>query len=354
MSLLPRRARLVAAVVSLMFTACALTACGSESDPRPAAQPTASSAASTAFPVTIAHKYGETTIKAEPQRIFTVGLTDQDAVVALGKVPVGTTDWFGGFPGAIGPWATPKLNGAPVPTLLEDPGTGPQVEKIAALKPDLIIALYAGLTDKQYETLSKLAPVVAQPKQYADYGIPWQEQTVTIGKAMGKESEAVKLVGDVEQLFDQAKADNPEFANKTAVSATPYEGNFVYGSQDLRSRTLTRLGFSLPTDLDKLIGDKFGANISKERIDLLDQDVIVWTVGSVAKDVPKLHADKLYADLNVVKQGREVHVSEDTPYGVAYSFQTVLSLPYLLERLVPQLKAAVDGDAATKVEQPTS
>ncbi|TMR13280.1 iron-siderophore ABC transporter substrate-binding protein [Nonomuraea turkmeniaca] len=354
MSLLPGRARLVAAVASLLLSACALTACGSEPDPKPAQQPAASSAAPAAFPVTIAHKYGETTIKAEPQRIFTVGLTDQDAVLALGKVPVGTTDWFGGFPGAIGPWATPKLNGAPVPTLLEDPGTGPQVEKIAALRPDLIVALYAGLTQKQYETLSKFAPVVAQPKQYGDYGIPWQDQTVTIGKALGKEAEAVKLVGDVERLFGQAKADNPEFAGKTAISGTPYEGNFVYGSQDSRSRTLTQLGFSLPTDLDQLIGDKFGANISKERTDLLDQDVIVWTVGNVAKDVPKLHADRLYADLDVVRQGREVHVGEDTPYGVAYSFQTVLSLPYLLERLVPQLKAAVDGDVATKVEQPAS
>ncbi|GAA3192549.1 iron-siderophore ABC transporter substrate-binding protein [Actinocorallia longicatena] len=350
---IPSGARLTAALATLVLAAGALTGCGSDGgDKTPA--PAATSAAANAYPVTIAHKYGETVVKAEPQRIVAVGLTDQDAVLALGKVPVATTDWFGGFPGAIGPWATAKLNGAPVPTLLKDTGTGPQVEKIAALKPDLILALYAGLTEKQYQTLSKFAPVIAQPKAYQDYGIPWQEQTLTIGKALGKSAEAGKLVGEVEQKFEKLKADNPEFTGKTAITATPYEGYFVYGSQDARTRTLARLGFSLPTDLDTALGGQFGASISKERTDLLNQSVAVWSVGDVTKDMDKLHADKLYNGLDVVKQGREIAIDETAPYGVAYSFVTVLSLPFLLDRLVPQLKAAVDGDPATKVEQPAS
>jgi iron complex transport system substrate-binding protein len=343
-------ARLAAAFASMLLIVGLVTACGSGK----AAEPAATAAAGRAFPVTIAHKFGETTIKKEPKRIVTVGLTDQDAVLALGKVPVGTTEWFGGFPGAIGPWARNDLHGGPLPTVLKDTGTGPQVEKIAALRPDLILAVYGGLTKKQYETLSKFAPVVAQPKQYNDFGVPWEVQTKTIGQALGKEGAADTLVSGVEQKFAKVRAGNPEFKGKTAVTATPYEGYFVYGSQDPRSRNLTSLGFTLPTGLDKLIGDRFGAGISKERTDLLDQKVVVWSVSSVAKDVPKLHADKLYADLNVVGQGREIAVGEDTPYGIAYSFVTVLSLPYLLDRLVPQLKAAVDGDPATKVEQPAN
>jgi iron complex transport system substrate-binding protein len=352
-------ARLIAVVTALFL---GVTACGSSgSGSQPAAPGAASATASTgaqapaaAFPVTIEHKYGKTTIEAEPQRIVTVGLTDQDAVLALGKVPVGTTDWFGGFPGAIGPWAQDELAGRPVPTLLKDTGTGPQAEKIAGLRPDLILALYSGLTKEQYETLSKFAPVVAQPAGVNDYGISWQEQTATVGKALGKEAEAAKLVKDVEDTFAEVKTANPEFAGKKAVAVTPYEGFFVYGSQDLRSRTLTSLGLSLPADLDSAIGDKFGASISKERTDLLDQDVVVWTVAEVAKESAKLHQDPLYKDLGVVKEGREVFVGENTHYGVAFSFVTVLSLPYQIERLVPQLKAALDGDPATKVEQPSS
>jgi iron complex transport system substrate-binding protein len=344
------RVRLPVAL-ALVLVAGLLTGCGSGG---PAASAPRASAAGGAFPVTIAHKFGSTTVKAEPKRVVTVGLTDQDAVLALGTVPVGTTEWFGGFPGAIGPWARGYLHGAPPPTVLKDTGTGPQVEKIAALRPDLILAVYGGLTRKQYETLSKLAPVVAQPGRYGDFGVPWDVQTQTIGQALGRREQAGALVASVERRFAAVKKANPEFAGETAVTATPYEGYFVYGSQDARSRTLASLGFRLPADLDGLIGDKFGANISKERTDLLDQKVIVWSVADVGKDVPKLHADRLYADLDVVRQGREVAVGEDTPYGVAYSFVTALSLPYLLDRLVPQLKAAVDGDPGTKVEQPAS
>ncbi|MEU3979335.1 iron-siderophore ABC transporter substrate-binding protein [Streptomyces sp. NPDC026672] len=352
-----RASRLTGLLASVLLLTATAVACGSSdsgSGTGSSSDAKDSSAAAGAFPVTIAHKFGSTTIKSVPKRIVTVGLTDQDAVLALGTVPVATTEWVGGYKGAIGPWAQDKLGGAPAPTVLKDTGTGPQVEKIAALKPDLILAVYSGLTKSQYTSLSKFAPVVAQPKEFNDYGVPWQRQTEEIGKALGKEPEAKKLVAGVEDRFEAAEKANPAFAGATAVMATPYEGTFVYGSQDTRSRLLSDLGFSLPKDLDKVIGDQFGANISKERFDLLDQDVAVWIVPDLTSAVDKLHGDSIYSDLNVVKQGREVFIEETSDYGNAVSLSTVLSIPYVLDRLVPQLAAAVDGKADTKVAQPAS
>ncbi|MFJ8009113.1 iron-siderophore ABC transporter substrate-binding protein [Streptomyces fagopyri] len=347
-----RGTRLAAALASVLMLFVTVAACGSSGSPRAGSGKT--TAASKAFPVTIAHKYGSTTVKAQPQRIVTVGLTDQDAVLALGEVPVGTTEWLGGYKGAIGPWATGRLGGAKAPTVLKDTGTGPQTEKIAALRPDLILAVYGGLTKSQYETLSKFAPVVAQPKEYNDFGVPWQQQTEIIGKALGQEAKAKSLVDGVEKDFKAATEKNPAFARSTGVVATPYEGIFVFGSQDPRSRVLTDLGFKLPADLDKVIGDEFGANISKERTDLLDTDAIVWIASDPVKDEAKLHKDALYGDLKVAEQNREVYLKESSDYGNAVSFVTVLSLPYMLERLVPQLAAAVDGDPATKVAAPAA
>ncbi|MFF2522905.1 iron-siderophore ABC transporter substrate-binding protein [Streptomyces liangshanensis] len=354
-----RADRLAAAFASVLLLFATVAACGSDSDSASGSKPGSAaegkdSAAPGSYPVTIAHKYGSTVVKSEPKRIVTVGLTDQDAVLALGEVPVGTTEWLGAYKGALGPWAKAELGGGAMPTLLKDPGTGPQTERIAALKPDLIVALYSGLTKEQYETLSKFAPVLAQPKQYNDYGIPWELQTETIGKALGKEAEAKKLVAGVEAKFAAARKANPEFVGASAVMATPYEGMFVFGSQDPRSRLLTSYGFKLPTGLDKAIGDKFGANISKERTDLLNQKVAVWFVGDPVKDAAKLHKDPTYGDLPVVKQGREVFVKETSDFGNALSMGTVLSLPYALDRLTPQLAAAVDGDPGTVVEQPAS
>ncbi|MGW3819384.1 iron-siderophore ABC transporter substrate-binding protein [Streptomyces sp. NPDC005046] len=348
----PRGTRLTAALASVLLLFVTVAACGSSDGSEAGSEKPAAS--NKAFPVTIAHKYGSTTIKAEPQRIVTVGLTDQDSVLALGKVPVGTTEWLGGYKGAIGPWAAGKAGDAKTPTVLKDTGTGPQTEKIAALRPDLILAVYGGLTKAQYTTLSKFAPVVAQPKEYNDYGVPWQKQTEIIGKALGQEAKAESVVSGVEAAFTSAAAKNPAFAKARAVMATPYEGIFVFGSQDPRSRVLTDLGFTLPTDLDKVIGDEFGANISKERTDLLDTDAIVWIVSDTAKDETKLHKDALYADLKVARQNREVYIKETSDYGNSVSFVTVLSLPYMLERLVPQLAAAVDGDPATKVPAPAA
>ncbi|MEV7967019.1 iron-siderophore ABC transporter substrate-binding protein [Sphaerisporangium sp. NPDC088356] len=352
-----RGTRLAAVLASVLLLCGAVAACGSGSDPATgtgSAAPGASASNSGAFPVTIEHKYGSTTIPAEPKRIVTVGLTDQDSVLALGAVPVGTTEWVGGYKGAIGPWAAAKLGTGAVPTVLKDTGTGPQVEKIASLAPDLILSLYSGLTKDQYATLSKIAPVVAQPKEYPDYGVPWQRQTEIIGRALGKEAEAKKLVEDVEATFTATKAEHPEFDGATAVIATPYEGIFVYGPKDNRSRILSSLGFTLPPGLDKAIGDAFGANISKERTDLLDTSAIVWLVADPATDADKLHKDKLYGNLDVVKQGREVFVKETGDYGNAFSFVSVLSLPYTLDRLASQLAAAVDGSPSTEVAQPAS
>ncbi|MFJ3662825.1 iron-siderophore ABC transporter substrate-binding protein [Streptomyces sp. NPDC090119] len=349
-----RASRLTGLLTSVLLLAVTAVACGSSDSGSDSSGSGAKGSANTAFPVTIAHKYGSTTIKSEPKRIVTVGLTDQDAVLALGKVPVGTTEWLGGYKGAIGPWAKDKLGSSPAPTVLKDTGTGPQVEKIAALRPDLILAVYSGLTKSQYANLSKFAPVVAQPKEFNDFGVPWQRQTEVIGKALGKETEAKKLVAGVQDKFAAARQANPGFTKSAAVVATPYEGTFVFGSQDPRSRLLSDLGFALPKDLDKVIGDKFGANISKERLDLLDQGVALWIVPDLTTAVTKLHRDPVYGDLNVVKQGREVFVKETSDYGNAVSLSTVLSIPYVLDRLVPQLAAASDGKPETKVAQPAS
>ncbi|WP_371626713.1 iron-siderophore ABC transporter substrate-binding protein [Streptomyces sp. NBC_01116] len=340
----------VAASVLLLFGA---SACGSGESGDDAAAP-AGGAQKGAYPVTLDHKYGDTTLKSEPKRIVTVGLSDQDAVLALGKVPVGTTEWLGEFEGAIGPWAEKALGDKPRPTVLHDDGTGPQVEKIASLRPDLILALYSGLTKDQYRTLSKIAPVVAQPEDGPDWSISWQDQTEQVGKALGRSEEATALIAKTEKHITDAAAAHPEFQGRSAVMATPYEGMYVYGPQDNRSRLLNGLGFQLPTDLSTVVGDAFGANISKERTDLLDTDAVVWIVTDPAKDTEKLHADPLYGKLGVAEEGREVMVKESSHFGSAVSFVSPLSLPYTVDRLVPMLAAAVDGKTDTKVEQPAS
>lgn len=301
--------------------------------------------AGAAFPVTIAHKYGTTAIAAPPARIVTVGLTEQDALLALGITPVGTTEWFGEHPGALWPWAQAKLAGEP-PAVVGN-AEGPNFEAIAALKPDLILALYSGVTAEQYALLAQIAPTVAQPAGYVDYGVPWQELTRTVGRAVGRAAEAEALVEAVEARFAQVRGDHPEFGGASAVVATPYEGIYVYGPEDVRGRLLTGLGFTLPEGLAEVTGAQFGGNLSLERADLLDVDVIIWLDPEEAQGPL---GGPVYSSLPVHTEGREVFLDSYTSaLGGATSFVSVLSLPYLLDELVPRLEAALDGDPATAV-----
>ena len=55
--------------------------------------------------VTVKHVFGETTIPAPPTRVVSAGFTEQEDLLAVGVVPIAVTDWFGGEPFGVWPWA---------------------------------------------------------------------------------------------------------------------------------------------------------------------------------------------------------------------------------------------------------
>jgi len=332
---------------ALVFAACGSDDSESTSDALLPAKPEATE--SGAFPVTIEHKYGSTTVESEPKRIVVVGLRDQDALLALGVVPVATTEWFGKHPGAIFPWATDKLAGAKPPTVLTNTD-GVQIEKVAAQRPDLIVGVYSGLTQKEYDALSKLAPVIAQPKDKVDYGSTWQEEQLTIGKAVGQPEQAQKLVDDTEKLIADTAAEHPEFKGKTAAEITDYQGYFVYGPQDVRTATLESLGFTYPKALTDAFPDEFGGNLSDEKVDALEVDALVW-IADGDRTPAEIKQDSIYSKLKVSKEDRDVFVLGDDRLYEALSFPSVLSMPLLMKELAPRLSAAVDGDPSTSTDQ---
>jgi iron complex transport system substrate-binding protein len=333
-------------IIMLVISACASPATevtqAAATEAAVTTEPSAPEVAASAYPVTIAHKFGSTSITEYPERIVLVGLTDQDVLLALGIVPVATREWWGERPGAIFEWATDELGDAELPLVL--PGTELNFEQIAELNPDVIVGLYAGITQEEYDTLSKIAPVVAQPAEYPDWGIPWQDSTRTMGLIVGKSAEAETLIVDVEARFAAIREEHPEFADQVGVVASAGESDYwAYSSLDPRGQFLTSLGFKPATKLDEIIGAEFGAPIDLERYDLInDAGVLIWFTGD------KENMDALYEQLDVHKEGRDILIGWEDPMAFAFSFNTVLSLPYVLDELVPQIVAASDGDPATK------
>jgi iron complex transport system substrate-binding protein len=330
--------------LTLAVAAALLAGCGSD-DGSDAGGSTASQAGDGAFPVSIAHKYGSTTIEKPPKRVVVVGLREQDTLLALGVKPVAVTKFFDGT-GAIRSWAKPKLGDAEPVEL--DPTDGVQIERVAAQRPDLIIGMYSAMTKDEYAKLSKVAPTVAQPKGKPDYGEDWAVETVEVGRAVGKEEQARALVREGEASIAKAKREHPEFTGQTAAVAAPFQGYFVYGSSDPRSRLLTDLGFEFPKEIDRFAKDRFGGQLSGERLDVLDVGAVVWLADE--KAAGKIREDGVYRRLDVGREGRDVYIGPDDMLYNATSAVTVLNLQPILDRLVPRLAAAADGDPKTGTE----
>lgn len=290
-----------------------------------------------AFPITIEHQFGSTVIPAAPQRIVAIGYTEQDLLLALGVTPVAVRYWYGDED-AIQPWAEDLIEGEK-PVVLNMTYGALNYEAILALQPDLISAVTAGITQEEYDLLSAIAPTIAHPDGYINFGVPWQASTQLIGDALGKSAEAAALIADVEEQFADAVASHPAFVGKTVAVAYYYDGNYgFYTAQDTRGRFFSDLGFVVPQEMIDIAGELFYANLSAERIDLLDQDVIaIVNLQFIEGGREALEADPLFSQLEAVQEGRVIYFDEVSEN--ALGFSSPLSLPFALEVALPQLEA---------------
>lgn len=356
-----RPPRLLAVVVATFVLAFAV-ACGSDDDSNggstgaatgstgggstAAASPT-SDTETAAFPVTIEHQYGSTTIESEPLRVVSLGFVEQDALFALGVEPIAARFWVGDESSVIFPWAEEAAGDAD-PEVLNMVFGELDYEKIAAVNPDLISAVYAGITQEEYDTLSRIAPTLAQSDEYIEFGMPWQEGTVVIGRAVGQEERAVELVEELQAKYDAIREAHPEWGDMTFAIVSPGgQGQAaIFGSGDLRSRAFIDLGFTLPDEFDEITGESFYANVSIERAELFNQDlVIIHQLAYYEGGQAALEADPIWNSLSAFQEGRLIFLEHELD--LAFGFNSVLSMGYFLDSMVSRIEAAVDGDPAT-------
>lgn len=131
---------------------------------------------------------------------------------------------------------------------------------------------------------------------------------------------------------------------------TGFTSGMTIAEYGLLSRVaiLTALGFTIPAEIDALTEDGGSyAEISEEQLGLLDQEVLVRETGNpVARAA--VEGSAVYRQLGVAEEGRDVFVDEDL-LAAAMGYVSVLSLPTVLDLLVPRLAAAIDGDPTTEV-----
>jgi iron complex transport system substrate-binding protein len=338
-----RRRRSTGAALALV-AALALAACGGTSGGTDDAAGDGASEApadGSAFPVTIEHALGSTTIEQEPERVVTIGWASQDTVLALGTVPVGVPfDGFAGDPETgLLPWtqeAVEELGGELPATFVDLPEV--DVEAVAELQPDLILATYSGISPEVYAQLEQIAPTVAYPDQ--PWLVSWQDQTLINGRALGQEAGAEQLVADMESLLAQTGAENPELAGTTFayVYASPDGTLSAYVEGDPRVDLLTGLGMELAPGVAGLEAPEgtFFVNLGTESTDLLDDADVLITWFNDAEEQATVEGLGTFAAIPAVQRGSYLPIL-DRQLGMAMSTTTALGLPWGLEEFVPQL-----------------
>lgn len=183
---LTRRSLLVGAAVAAGGV---LTACGPN-------KPQASPSAAKGYPKTISHALGETTLSAPPVRIAALDPSYVDATLLLGGKLVAYTLYRRDdepIPAYLGDVSSLTTEAANVGSLSE-----PDIEKILATKPDLIISAKVR-QGAMYPQLSKVAPTIMSEST----GPTWKQNIQLLGDAMGKRDLADSKIAEYKNLAKQ-------------------------------------------------------------------------------------------------------------------------------------------------------
>ena len=303
------------AVAAIALAGCA-TGAGDGSD-----QAGGGSTSSGGFPVTIEHAYGETVIESPPERVATVAWSNHEVPLALGVVPVGMAEatWGDDDGDGVLPWVEDRLEelGAETPVLFDETD-GIDFEAVADTQPDVILAAYSGLTQEEYDTLSKIAPVVAYPE--VAWGTSYEDMIRLNSEAIGLADEGEALIGELDAQVDAALAEHPDLAESAVLFSylDPSDLSQIgfYTSHDTRPGFLAGLGLPVPAVVaEESEGtDAFYTTVSAEQADrFADVDVFVTYGDADGSIIPLLQADPLLSQIPAIAEGRVAILEESTP-----------------------------------------
>lgn len=249
----------------------------------------------------VEHAGGKTNVPLNPQRVVVLG-GGIDPVMSLGVKPVGSAR-------ADGQYLKNRLEG------VKNVGSydSPNLEAIAALKPDLILGTYPS-SQSIYKLLSQIAPTVLAEVQT---GSEWKKTLNVYAQALGKTDQAGQIMANYHARIEKFQAQMGDRLQKTEVSIVNVRQDRIriYLEDSFSGKVVTDAGLPRPPDQanpeDQFDPEyPFAMDISREVLQKADGDVIfVWTYGGSdnhsqeAKTALKqLKADPLWLQLNAVQQ----------------------------------------------------
>ncbi len=315
----PVAAAALAALVALAGCASAPTPAGgppappapADAPPGPTAIPAGMGAAEAdgVFPRTITHFGGTTTIPAQPQRVVVIATGQTDAILTLGVVPVGVA--YGDDADLVPRYvqeAFPQHAAQLAAVASVGSRQSPNLEAIAALHPDLVLA-NAAASQEAYPALSRIAPTVL----VEGTGVNWKQDFLMLADALGME-------GTAQAFLDDFSAD----AAALGAAVGEETVSFIRVTAD-RTRIFGVASFTgfiaWDAGLQRPESQRFDAtsqDLSPEELQLADADRIFYSVQGASTEAQAAESatigNPLWKALPGVRDGRAVFVDDDPWY----------------------------------------
>lgn len=308
-----KQQRFISMIAALLVVAL-LTLTGCENTEKEASvknEPSSQSNASKSKSYTIEHAMGTTEIKGTPKRVVVLTNEGTEALLALGIKPVGAVQsWLGD------PWydhIKSDMDGVEVVGVEHEVN----LEKIAALKPDLIIGSKIR-QEAVYSKLSAIAPTVFSETLRGD----WKENFELYAKSLNREEEGKLVLSDFDNHVSEVKEKLGDKVNQEVSVVRFMSGTSrIYYTDSFSGVILDELGFKRAEqqkDLftaDNQLGN-LAIEVGKEVIPKMDADILFYFTYAPDGDRKALDtakewtSDSLWKNLNVVKEGNAHEVSD--------------------------------------------
>jgi iron complex transport system substrate-binding protein len=248
---------------------------------------------------TIETNRGPVEVPVEPKRIVAFDRAALDAALALGITPIAMsqppeeTSYLDDLVDGIEVIATPD---------------GWNLERIAALEPDLILAVDDTWYDEVYAELAQIAPT-AFVGTFTTAG-EWRTYYEEIAAVLTEDEARIEQIkDDYAAKVEEARAALGDLSAVVAQTFNPYAGEaYLYLRDSFIGQVLADVGFAASTSEST---EGFVDTLSYEQIELVDADVVFVLVGGAEADrdrFDELTQSQLWQQLPAAQSDRVIEV----------------------------------------------
>ncbi|MDO9378860.1 MAG: iron-siderophore ABC transporter substrate-binding protein [Nocardioidaceae bacterium] len=250
----------------------------------------------------VEHALGTSEVPVDPQRVVVLDTGELDAMLALGITPVGAVEID-----SANEYLTYLADRTED---IEDVGAinEPDLERVAALQPDLILTNTVRHEDL-YDQLSKIAPTVMAP----NLGVAWKDSLALYAEAVGRSDEAATLLGDYEDRAAEVGA----AIDAQSVGLVRFTGDAIrlYSDRSFPGVVLSDMGKTVPA---AALGQDTFVELSPENLDDADADAVLVATSAVAEqsEVEAATGGPVWAQLQAVQQDQVLDIGDDLVSGI--------------------------------------